>query len=163
MLGDGSSIEATILDVSNPIVLVRAEDIGVTGLEMPDAIDRDKQLSERLERIRGAACVQMGFAEDLEDATKSSPAVPKVGFVARPGTYRDIAGKTVLRDELDIAARVISVFKCHKACPLTSASAISVAAFYRAVSWRRCCKRPRNAELLYASAIRRVSSRCTQN
>ncbi|MBS1480424.1 MAG: PrpF protein [Christensenellaceae bacterium] len=129
MLGDGSSIEATILDVSNPIVLVRAEDIGVTGLEMPDAIDHDKQLNERLERIRGAACVQMGFAEDLEDATKSSPAVPKVGFVARPGTYRDIAGKTVLRDEMDIAARVISVFKCHKACPLTSASAISVAAF----------------------------------
>ena len=29
---------------------------------------------------------------------------------------------------MDICARVISVFKCHKACPLTSASAISVAA-----------------------------------
>lgn len=30
---------------------------------------------------------------------------------------------------MDLCARVISVFKCHKACPLTSASAISVAAF----------------------------------
>ena len=30
---------------------------------------------------------------------------------------------------MDICARVISVFKCHKACPLTSASSISVAAF----------------------------------
>ena len=29
---------------------------------------------------------------------------------------------------MDVCARVISVFKCHKACPLTSASAISVAA-----------------------------------
>ena len=27
-----------------------------------------------------------------------------------------------------LCARVISVFKCHKACPLTAASAISVAA-----------------------------------
>ena len=30
---------------------------------------------------------------------------------------------------MDVCARVISVFKCHKACPLTSASSISVAAF----------------------------------
>ena len=28
-----------------------------------------------------------------------------------------------------MCARVISVFKCHKACPLTSASSIAVAAF----------------------------------
>ena len=32
-----------------------------------------------------------------------------------------------IRDR-DICVRVISVFKCHKACPLTSASAIAVAA-----------------------------------
>ena len=30
---------------------------------------------------------------------------------------------------MDLCVRVISVFKCHKACPLTSASSISVAAF----------------------------------
>ncbi len=30
---------------------------------------------------------------------------------------------------MDICVRVISVFKCHKACPLTSASSISVASF----------------------------------
>ena len=29
---------------------------------------------------------------------------------------------------MDVCARVISVFKCHKACPLTSASSIAVAA-----------------------------------
>lgn len=30
---------------------------------------------------------------------------------------------------MDVCVRVISVFKCHKACPLTSASSIAVAAF----------------------------------
>ena len=30
---------------------------------------------------------------------------------------------------MDVCARVISVFKCHKACPLTSASSLAVAAF----------------------------------
>lgn len=71
----------------------------------------------------------MGFAKDLADATANSPAVPKVGFVAAPTSSTDISGKTVDVSEMDICARVISVFKCHKACPLTSASSISVATF----------------------------------
>ena len=126
-LPDGE-IEATILDVSNPIVLVRAADIGLTGRELPAQIDADKVVSDKLEAIRGAACVKMGFAKDLKDATENSPAVPKVGFVAAPANFTDISGKAVESGDMDICARVISVFKCHKACPLTSASAISVAA-----------------------------------
>ena len=126
-LPDGE-IEATILDVSNPIVLVRAADIGLTGRELPAQIDADKVVSDKLEAIRGAACVKMGFAKDLKDATENSPAVPKVGFVEAPVDFIDISGKAVEAGDMDICARVISVFKCHKACPLTSASAISVAA-----------------------------------
>ena len=121
-------IEATILDVSNPIVLVRAKDLGLTGTELPAEVDGNKAVSAKLEAIRGAACVKLGFAKDLQDATDHSPAVPKVGFVAEPQTYTDISGKTVSAQEMDVCARVISVFKCHKACPLTAASAISVAA-----------------------------------
>ena len=121
-------IEATILDVSNPIVLVRAGDLGLTGTELPAQVDANRAVSAKLEAIRGAACVKLGFAKDLQDATDHSPAVPKVGFVSEPQTYTDISGKTVSAREMDICARVISVFKCHKACPLTAASAISVAA-----------------------------------
>lgn len=126
-LPDGE-IEATILDVSNPIVLVRAADIGLVGKELPAQIDADKAVSKKLEAIRGAACVKMGFAKDLKEATEDCPAVPKVGFVAAPVDFTDISGKAVEAGDMDICARVISVFKCHKACPLTSASAISVAA-----------------------------------
>ena len=122
-------IEATILDVSNPIVLVRAEDLGVTGDELPAEVDGDKVLAAKLEAIRGAACVKLGLATSPEDATANNPGVPKVGFVTQPRSFTDIAGKEVQADEMDVCARVISVFKCHKACPLTSARAISVAAF----------------------------------
>lgn len=125
------TIEATILDVSNPMVLVRAEDIGMTGMELPDEINQNKEVSSLLEKIRGTAACMMGFAKDLEDATANSPAVPKVGFFTVPKTYTDISGKTVNAEEMELCARVISVFKCHKACPLTSASAISVAAFLK--------------------------------
>lgn len=121
-------LEATILDVSNPMVLVRAEDIGMTGTELPEELNNHQEICELLEKIRGTACCRMGFAKDLQDAADNSPAVPKVGFVTAPRSYVDIAGEQVRAEEMDVCARVISVFKCHKACPLTSASAISVAA-----------------------------------
>lgn len=121
-------IEASILDVSNPMVLVRAEDIGLTGAELPEEVNRNEQACELLEKIRGTACCMMGFAKDLEDAKANSPAVPKVGFFTRPSSFTDIGGEWIRAEDMDICARVISVFKCHKACPLTSASSISVAA-----------------------------------
>lgn len=121
-------IEASILDVSNPMVLVRAEDIGMKGTELPEEINSNTEVSALLEKIRGTAACMMGFAKDLEDATANSPAVPKVGFFTAPVTFTDIAGEQVEASDMDLCARVISVFKCHKACPLTSASSISVAA-----------------------------------
>lgn len=126
---DGWKIEATILDVSNPLVLVRAEDVSFQGTELPAQVDGNKEGSALLEKIRGAAAVKMGFAKDLEDATAHSPAVPKVGFFTAPVSYTDIAGNQVDASQMDLCARVISVFKCHKACPLTAASSIAVAAF----------------------------------
>lgn len=134
---DFGMIEATILDVSNPMVLVRAEDIGMTGTELPEEINQNQEICGLLEKIRGTACCRMGFAKDLQDATDNSPAVPKVGFFTVPKTYTDITGDRVEAGEMDLSARVISVFKCHKACPLTSASAISVAAFLEgSIVWK---------------------------
>ena len=121
-------IEASILDVSNPMVLVRAEDIGMKGTELPEAVNQNKEVCDLLEKIRGTGACMMGFAKDLEDATANSPAVPKVGFFTAPVSFTDIAGEQVNAGDMDLCARVISVFKCHKACPLTSASSISVAA-----------------------------------
>lgn len=121
-------IEASILDVSNPMVLVRAEDIGMKGTELPEEVNANAAVCDLLEKIRGTGAVMMGFAKDLEDATANSPAVPKVGFFTKPVSFTDIAHQEVKAEDMDLCARVISVFKCHKACPLTSASSISVAA-----------------------------------
>lgn len=122
-------VKVSILDVSNPMVIVDAKDLGASCTEQPGEITGNKELSDLLENIRGVACCKMGFAKDLEDARENSPAVPKIGLVAAPSSYVDIAGRTVEKEDMDLCARVISVFECHKACPLTSASAISVAAF----------------------------------
>lgn len=110
------------------MVLVRAEDIGMKGTELPEEINQNKEVCDVLEKIRGTAACMMGFAKDLKDATDNSPAVPKVGFFTVPKDYTDIGGQQDHREDMDVCARVISVFKCHKACPLTSASSIAVAA-----------------------------------
>ncbi len=122
-------IESTIIDVSNPIVLVRAEDLGMKGTELPEQINSNKSIMEVLEKIRGTACVMMGLAKDLKDATDNQPGVPKVGFITRPVSFTDIEEKDVMAEKMDICARVISVFKCHKAIPLTAASSVATAAF----------------------------------
>lgn len=121
-------IEASILDVSNPMVLVRAEDVHALGAELPEEVNANTELMDVLEKIRGTAACMMGFAKDLKDATDNSPAVPKVGFVTTPKSYTEIGNTEVHAEDMDVCARVISVFKCHKACPLTSASSIAVAA-----------------------------------
>lgn len=122
-------IEATILDVSNPMVIVKAEDIGLTGTELPEEINNNAKVCDLLEKIRGTAACIMGFAKDLRDASENSPAVPKVGVFTKSIAFEDIGKKQIDADSMDVCVRVISVFKCHKACPLTSASSISVAAF----------------------------------
>ena len=133
-------LESTILDVSNPIVLVKAEDIGMTGTELPEEVNSDKEVCDLLEKIRGTACCMMGFAKDLKDATDNSPAVPKVGFVTVPKSYKDISKAQTDESAMDICARVISVFKCHKACPLTAASAIAVAAAVDGTIVKKVCR-----------------------
>lgn len=139
-------LEASILDVSNPMVLVKAEDIGMKGTELPEEINNNKEVSDLLEKIRGTAACIMGFAKDLEDAKANSPAVPKVGFITAPKTFTDIAGQIVKSEDMDVCARVISVFKCHKACPLTSASSIAVAAFLEGSIIDKVVGKPRAGE-----------------
>lgn len=120
-------IEVTILDVSNPLVIVRAGDIGLNGRELPDEVNQNQAVCDVLEKIRGTAAVLMGFAKNCADAAENSPAVPKIGFFTMPQTFKDLTGKTISKENMDVCVRVISVFKCHKAVPLTSASGISVA------------------------------------
>lgn len=125
---DGREIEATLLDVSNPFVLVRASAVGLTGTELPAAVDAKEETAALLEKIRATAAVKLGFAKDLADASANSPGIPKVGVFAAPAAYTDIAGQPVAASDMDLCVRVISVFKCHKASPLTAATALAVAA-----------------------------------
>jgi len=113
-------VEASLVDATNPMVFVRAADVGLTGAERPEAIDADRALAARLEAIRVEAAERMGIA--------GSAAVPKVAMVARPAAFRGLDGRDYGAADADVLARVISMGNCHRAFALTSAMCLGVAA-----------------------------------
>src|SRR5262244_309456 len=71
-----AGVEVSCVDATNPVVFVRARDLGLTGTETPQAVDADHDVSARLEKLRVEAAARMGMGE--------SAAVPKIAFVAPP-------------------------------------------------------------------------------
>ena len=63
-LGELGTIEATILDVSNPMVLVRAADLGITGTQLPAEVDADKALAAKLGISEPAVSQQLQVLKD---------------------------------------------------------------------------------------------------
>lgn len=113
-------IEASLVDATNPMVFVRAKDVGLLGTEPPDAVDADGALLARLEALRTAGARAMGIGP--------GPAVPKIAVVAPPAEFRALDGRTVQATQLDVLARVISMERCHRAFALTSGMCLAVAA-----------------------------------
>ncbi len=113
-------IEASLVDATNPVVFVRARDLGLAGTETPQAVDADRAVSARLEKIRVAAADLMGIG--------GSAANPKIAMVAAPAPFTALDGVGYAGDQTDLIARVISMGNCHRAFALTSAMCLAVAA-----------------------------------
>lgn len=121
-------LKVTLIDVGNPTVFVKAKDLDLSGLEMPEQINHNPELLRRFELIRAHAAVAMGLAESIEQATAERPATPKISFVAKPADYTSSAGKGIAKGEYDLAARIVSMGKLHHAYTGTGAIALAVAA-----------------------------------
>jgi hypothetical protein len=121
-------IAASLVDATNPMVFVRAKDLGLDGTERPDELDARPALAARLEAIRAAAAVRMGLAATPDEASRTSTAVPKIAVVAPAAAYRTLAGTTVEADAVDLVARIVSMGKVHRAFALTGAMCLAVSA-----------------------------------
>ena len=113
-------VEASLVDASIPMVFVRARDLGLTGTETPQAVDGDKALCARLEKIRVAASHLMGIP--------GSAATPKIAMVTAPVDTVALDGTRYAANAYDVVARAISMGNCHRAFPLTSSMCLAVAA-----------------------------------
>ncbi len=117
----------SMVDAANACVFVRADDLGVTGTELPDEIDADRDLLGKLAAIRIAASVAMGIAGNAEEAARNAM-VPFVGFVSPPQDARTLSGETLEGTKVDLTARMLSNGQAHRALPLTASLCIAVAA-----------------------------------
>lgn len=99
-------IATSTVDMANCISYVLAEDLGIKGTESPPEIAANKELLERLEAIRSALAVKLGFVKPGENATLLSPIQPGICIVSPPQDYVDYgSGRIVKKEDMDFIGR----------------------------------------------------------
>lgn len=125
--GDGRSVTASIVDVANPAVFVRADEMDATAVAPAALLDSDRDLQARLEHLRCEAAVRIGLAPSLDEAARQ-PTIPKVAMVGPAASYGASSGQAVTADSIDLAVRLISMRRTHRTVALTGAMALAGAA-----------------------------------
>lgn len=128
-LADGRTLHVSVVDAGNPTVFLRAADLGMTGTELPAALDTASAATAVLEEARGIVAEMLGLVADRRDATRLTPGLPKVGYVAAPTGYATSAGGRVESEDCDIVGRLMSMQTAHKSYMTTGAIATAAAAF----------------------------------
>ena len=121
------SFEATLINAGIPTIFLRAEALGLTGLELQDDINNDADRLAQFETIRAIGAMKMGLITDLAEA-ETRQHTPKIAFVSQASDYIASSGKTVSAEDIDIAVRALSMGKLHHAMMGTAAVAIGAAA-----------------------------------
>lgn len=120
-------IRASMVDAANATVWVNARDLGLTGIELPEALESNAGVMAKLEAIRRAASVAMGITKNAEDAAKNK-SVPFIGFVSAAQDAKMLSGAAIAGGDIDLTGRVISNGQPHRALPLTVSLCMAVAA-----------------------------------
>ena len=121
-------LEVSLVDAANPLVFVRAKDIGMSGKELPAEIDGNEALLSLLERIRSEAALKLGFVKTAEEAPWKSPGVPKMTVIAPPENYVAITDENISENEMDLLGRMMSMQKAHPTYAMTGAMCTAAAA-----------------------------------
>ncbi|WP_420609890.1 4-oxalomesaconate tautomerase [Candidatus Poriferisodalis sp.] len=105
----GVAVEATLIDVAMPMVMVRAADLDRTGHESPPELDGDAEFMATMEAIRREAGARMG----LGDVSRS--VVPKFGLLS------------AAREGGTITSRYFTPTQCHPAHAVSGGICVAAA------------------------------------
>jgi 4-oxalomesaconate tautomerase len=106
----GRGRPCTLIDNGMPVIVLRAADVGRTGYEPREQLDKDTELKARIERIRLAA----GPLMNLGDV--SQKVVPKIALVAPPQAGGAICTRSFIPHE------------CHASIGVFAAVTVATAA-----------------------------------
>jgi 2-methylaconitate isomerase len=126
-IGNGRKIEASLVDVANPVVIVNMDDVCAEAQGFDTAWFQSVEQRKLLEDVRVAAAQAMGLVADEESARTQLTNLPLVAIVRKPTRYRANSGTDVDAKRLDIVTQMMSMGLPHKATPLTGAMCLAVA------------------------------------
>lgn len=116
-----AGIDVTLIDNGMPVIVLAASDVGRTGHEPRDQLDKDVELKARLEEIRLAAGPLMNLG-DVRDKV-----VPKVILVAAPRAGGSIATRSFIPHECHASIGVFAAVTVATACVLPDSPAARLA------------------------------------
>lgn len=103
-------VTCTLIDHGMPVVLLRAEDLGLSGQESPDAIEGMDSLKARIEAIRLQAGPMMG----LGDVTEKS--IPKMALLSPPASGGTISTRFFIPHRVHKGIGVLAAVSVAAGC-----------------------------------------------
>ncbi len=105
--------DVSIVDIVNPFVYLSTESLGLQVEDLFSDLSTNETLLNQLETIRCEASYQSGLTTTREEA-KETQAIPKIALVSPPHDYVTTSGREISKDEIDIAAKMVSMKKFHR-------------------------------------------------
>jgi len=124
-------LDVTCIDNGMPVVLLAAADLGKTGAETPEALEQDRALAERIERIR----LELGPRMNLGDVRTKT--VPKMALVSPPTAGGAINTRMFIPHRVHEAIGVLGAVSVATACVVPGSVAARLARGIAAAGTRR--------------------------
>lgn len=125
---DGKKYVVSVVDAGIPTVFIKAEALGMSGIETPAEIEGNAALMAKVEELRGRCAQKMGFTDDYRHAVRDCPYAPFFAVVSPSRDYHTFDGKDVKASEIDIVSRLLFMQKMHKTHPVTGTVCMATAA-----------------------------------
>jgi 2-methylaconitate isomerase len=126
-IGRGRKLEASLVDVANPVVIVDMDDVCAHKEGFDSAWFQSSEQRSLLEDVRVAAALAMGIVDDEEAARTRITNLPLVAIVRKPTGYRSSSGVAIDAEKVDVVTQMMSMGLPHKATPLTGAMCLAAA------------------------------------
>ena len=114
-------VEVTCVDNGMPVVVLRAEDLGITGYESPQELDANAALKAQLESIR----LQVGPRMNLGDV--ENKVVPKMSLISAARAGGHVNTRTFIPRDCHAAIGVLGAVSVATVCILPGTVATGIA------------------------------------
>ncbi len=118
------SIRGSVVDAANLCCFLNAEDLDLSGIEMPTELDRAQSLNQALRNISGQVRERIVARKGPDTKVR----LGLIGFISPPQDAKTLSGDAVHAGDANFTARMFSSLQPHRALPLTSSLCMAVAA-----------------------------------